>query len=169
MASVRLRALEPSDAQTLYEWENDPATWDAGTRRWPVSLADIKALIEHSDLDIWHTRQTRFMIDRLDDGDTVGCVDIFDFDPLNMHCSLGILIKSDARRKGFACEAIGQVCKFARETLLVNAVLASAAADNAASIALFKSAGFDQCGRLAGWIRRRTDFVDEVLLLKTFQ
>ncbi|MCI5776798.1 MAG: GNAT family N-acetyltransferase [Bacteroidales bacterium] len=165
--TIRLRALEPSDAQTLFEWENDPVTWDAGSRRWPISLADIKALIEHSDLDIWHTRQVRFMIERTDNGETVGCVDIFDFDPLNMHCSVGVLVKHDARRQGFAREAIRQVCTFARETLLANAILATAAADNDASIALFTSAGFSECGRLKGWIRRQMNFVDEVLLIKT--
>lgn len=167
MAKIRLRALEPSDAQILYDWENNPETWDAGSRQWPVSLADIKALIEHSDLDIWQTRQTRFMIEDADNAETVGCIDIFDFDPLNMHCSLGVLIRPDVRRNGFATQAVNQICAFAERTLLVHSVMVSVAADNESSLALFRATGFSESGRLKGWIRRGKTFVDEILLQKT--
>lgn len=164
---IRLRALEPSDAALLYEWENDPRTWGAGSRQWPVSLADIKALIDHSELDVWHTRQTRFMMERLDGGGTVGCVDIFDFDPLNMHCGIGVLVEPSSRRGGYAREAIGLVCGFARDTLAARTVLATAAADNEACQRLFRSAGFEERGRLRQWLRRGAVFVDEVLMQKT--
>lgn len=167
MVKIRLRALEPSDAQILYDWENDPETWNAGSRQWPVSLADIKALIEHSDLDIWQTRQTRLMIESVDNADTVGCIDIFDFDPLNMHCSLGVLIRPDARRKGFATQAVSEICAFAARTLLAHTVMVSVAADNEPSLALFRAAGFSESGRLRGWVRRGDVFVDEVLLQKS--
>ncbi len=167
MVKIRLRALEPSDAQILYDWENDPETWNAGLRQWPVSLADIKALIEHSDLDIWQTRQTRLMIESADNADTVGCIDIFDFDPLNMHCSLGVLIRPDARRKGFATQAVAEICAFAARTLLVQSVMASVAADNEPSLALFRAAGFSESGRLRRWVRRGDVFVDEILFQKS--
>ncbi len=166
MLPITLRALEPEDADLLYVWENDPGTWLSGSRRWPISLADIKALIDHSDLDIWQTRQTRFMIDREGSRETVGCVDLFDFDPLNMHCAVGVLIKPSARRQGFARQAVERVCEFAAETLCVRSVLATVAADNVASLALFRSAGFSQVGRLSGWVRCGNRYVDEVLFQK---
>lgn len=165
-AKVRLRALEPADADLLYVWENDPLTWEAGDRKWPVSLADIRALIDHSDLDIWQTRQTRFMIDTIDGARSVGCVDVFDFDPLNMHCSLGVFIEPENRGKGYAIEAVTLIEGFARNILRAHSLNVSVAADNESSIALFAAAGYERAGVMRQNIRRARAFVDEVLLQK---
>lgn len=165
---VRLRALEPDDANVLYDWENDPQTWEAGSRKWPISLADVKALIEHSDLDIWQTRQARFMIDSVDTALTVGCIDIFDFDPLNMHCSIGVYIEPVSRGSGFASEAVTLIESFVRNVLMVHSVNVTIAADNQSSIALFSSAGYVRAGVMRQNIRRARTFVDEVLMQKVF-
>lgn len=165
---VRLRALEPADADILYAWENDPATWEAGDRKWPVSLADIECLIEHSDLDIWQTRQTRFMIDAVDSDKSVGCVDVFDFDPLNMHCSLGVFVEPASRGLGYGSEAITLIEDFARNVLMAHVVNVSVAADNEQSLALFAAAGYERAGLLKHNLRRARAFVDEVLLQKVF-
>lgn len=165
---VRLRALEPADADILYDWENDPRTWEASSRKWPVSLADVRALIEHSDLDIWQTRQARFMIESVDTAHTVGCIDIFDFDPLNMHCSLGVFIEPVSRGAGFATEAIMLIESFARNVLMVHSVNVTIAADNTSSIGLFSSAGYARAGVMRQNIRRSRTFVDEVLMQKVF-
>ncbi len=165
---IRLRALEPSDAGTVYEWENDPSVWKFGDRRWPVSLSDVKSLIERSDLDIWQTRQMRFMIDSLEDGRSVGCVDIYDFDPLNMHCSLGVLVESGSRGNGFAREAVALVENFAREVLVAHSINVTVAADNEPSVALFQAAGYERVGVMKDNLRRDRMFVDEVLLQKVF-
>lgn len=165
-AKVRLRALEPADADLLYVWENDPLTWEAGDRKWPVSLADIRALIDHSDLDIWQTRQARFMIDTIDGARSVGCVDVFDFDPLNMHCSLGVFIEPENRGKGYAIEAVTLIEDFARNILRAHSLNVSVAADNESSIALFAAAGYERAGVMRQNIRRARDFVDEVLMQK---
>lgn len=165
---VRLRALEPADADLLYVWENDPQTWEAGERKWPVSLADVKALIEHSDLDIWQTRQARFMIDVVESAQSVGCVDVFDFDPLNMHCSLGVFIEPESRGKGYASEAVALIEDFARNVLMAHSVNVTVAADNQTSIALFTAAGYERAGVMRQNIRRARTFVDEVLMQKVF-
>ncbi len=34
---VRLRALEPSDVEILYQWENDPAVWGVSHTLLPFS------------------------------------------------------------------------------------------------------------------------------------
>ncbi len=167
-SGVRLRALEPSDADLLYVWENDPTTWETGDRRWPLSLSDIRTFVEHTDLDIWQTRQTRFMIDRLSDGVTVGCIDIFDFDPLNMTCSIGVLVQPESRKAGYASDALRQVEAFAVDTMLVHSIIVTIATDNAPSLALFTSAGYERAGVLRQKLRRGKTFIDEVLMQKIF-
>lgn len=174
--AVSLRALEPDDAGLLYVWENTPDNWEAGDRRWPVSLSDIKSLIDHSDLDIWQTRQTRFMIEVYDvesggqyhDHLTLGCIDVFDFDPLNMTCKLGVLVAHAWRGLGIAQDAIREVESFVRDTLCVHTVVVNLATDNVACLKAFTRQGYTKAGVLNGHIRRRHQFIDEVILQKVF-
>ena len=74
-----LRAMEPLDVDLLYEWENDPQVWVAGTNTKPLSKTDIQAFVDHTDLDIYQTKQLRLMIIEKSTDVAVGCIDLFDF------------------------------------------------------------------------------------------
>ena len=43
--TVALRALEPSDAELMYAWENDMELWVCGNTLKPFSLHDIRCYI----------------------------------------------------------------------------------------------------------------------------
>ncbi|MDR2025972.1 MAG: GNAT family N-acetyltransferase, partial [Prevotellaceae bacterium] len=60
--TVRLRALEPSDIDLLYVWENDPATWTVGESIAPYSRFELEKYIL-SEGDIYANKQLRLMID----------------------------------------------------------------------------------------------------------
>ena len=75
--SVRLRALEPSDLELLYLWENDPEVWRVSETIAPISRERLARLIKDQDYDIHASRQMRLMIDV--DNVAVGCVDLFNF------------------------------------------------------------------------------------------
>jgi diamine N-acetyltransferase len=165
---IRLRALEPADAALMYEWENDPRTWEYSDRRWPVSMADLEALVEHSELSIWQTRQMRLMIE--DEGRrTVGCIDIFDFDTLSNHCSVGVLVVDAYRRKGYAREALRQVEEMCFRTFGVVSISATAETGNTASIRLFEAAGYERAGLLRDWVRHGEEYSDVVIFQKRKQ
>ena len=78
--NIRLRAVEPEDLDRLYAWENNPLLWDAGNTRNPYSRFILKQYILNSDKDIYETKQLRLMMDNVLTGETVGTVDLFDFD-----------------------------------------------------------------------------------------
>ena len=166
--NVRLRAMEPSDVDFLFLWENDPATWEASDRKWPVSQDDINRFVRSSDLDIWQSRQMRFMVQTLDDARTVGCADIFDFDPLNQHCAFGIYIWTAERRRHFASEAIRLLERFAFETLGVASVVVTIDSLNEPSLLMFKSLGYSQAGLLKSYLRHGRDFSDQLILQKSY-
>ena len=56
-----LRALEPSDVEVLYRWENDPAVWEVSHTLVPFSKKTLSDFV-HSEQDIYLARQARFMI-----------------------------------------------------------------------------------------------------------
>lgn len=159
--SVRLRALEPSDLELLYLWENDPEVWRVSQTIAPISRDRLAKLIEDQVYDIYASRQMRLMIDV--DNVSVGCVDLFNFEPLHRRFGLGILIyASEDRRKGCASRVIEQVKEYARNTLDLKQIWVNIDEDNPASIALFKSCGFTLSARRKEWINRGGKFIDEL-------
>ena len=156
-----LRALEPSDIETLYLWENDPEVWRVSGTLAPVSLERIVRFIEEQNYDISASRQMRLIIEV--EGIAVGTVDIFDFDPHNRRFGIGILIYAmGERRKGYARATIEAIVRYGREVLGVKQIWASVAEDNYASIALFEHCGFERCGIRRAWLRRGDDYISEI-------
>lgn len=66
-SKVRLRALEPGDVELLYAWENDPRVWSVSGTLAPFSRETLRQFIDNQRLDIFHTRQLRFVICRLEE------------------------------------------------------------------------------------------------------
>ena len=158
---VRLRALEPSDLELLYLWENDSEVWRVSETIAPISRDSLAKLISDQVYDIYASRQMRLMIDV--DNVSVGCVDLFNFEPLHRRLGLGILIyASENRRKGYASRVIEQVKEYARNTLDLQQIWVNIDEDNHASIALFESCGFTLSARRKEWINRGGKFIDEL-------
>lgn len=62
---IRLRAVEPQDAEVLYAWENDLAVWAVSNSTEPFSREQIERFIERQlqGGDLFRTGQLRLMIE----------------------------------------------------------------------------------------------------------
>ncbi len=156
---LKLRAPEPADLDCLYKWENDTSVWHISSTSSPFSKQTLKNYL-NSVQDIFTDRQLRLMIDKLD-GTSIGCVDLYEFDPLHQRAGVGILIgdKSD-RGKGYAKQALDLLISYCFNHLLLNQLYCTIPKDNNASIRLFKNARFIQCGTLKDWINFEGEFQD---------
>lgn len=163
---VRLRAIAASDLDHIHAWENDSALWHLGATVQPYSREVIMEFIASAAHDIYSTKQLRLMVETLD-GRTIGTIDLFDFDPKNQRVGIGILIAEQSDRKqGFAKDAVQVLCSYCFEVLGLHQVYCHVTVDNPASIALFKSAGFEVCGELRDWVRMGRGFADAVVMQK---
>ena len=88
--NLSMRALEPSDLELLYEWENDSSIWKVSQTLTPYSKHILSKFLENAHLDIFTTKQLRLMI--VKDGLSIGTIELFDYDPVNSRAGLGILI-----------------------------------------------------------------------------
>ena len=159
--NITLRALEPSDLEVLYLWENDPDVWRVSGTLAPVSRDRLARFISEQSYDIYATRQMRLIVDV--DGVMVGSVDIFDFEPLHRRFGVGILIYADEhRRRGYASRVIGLIKEYARNTLDLRQIWVTVDEDNSASVALFESCGFVLSARRREWVNRAGVFIDEL-------
>lgn len=161
MENIRLRALEPADLELLYLWENDPEIWRVSATIAPMSREVLSKLISDQKYDLYASRQMRLMIDV--DNVSVGCVDLFNFEPLHRRFGVGILIYADEhRRRGYASRVIEQVKDYAHNILDLKQIWVNINEDNPASIALFESCGFVLSARRKEWINRAGKFIDEL-------
>lgn len=163
---VKLRALEPEDLELLYAWENDPALWLAGNTLKPYSRFELKSYIENAGSDIYEQKQLRLMIDNASTGETLGTVDLFDFDVFHQRIALGLFIDNQHKGKGYAKAALSIVENYVFNFLNIQQLYVQIAADNLASIAMFEKSSFAKNAVLKNWIRKNDNFVDVVLFQK---
>ncbi len=165
---IVLRAVEPLDLELLYEWENNPEVWEHSDTLAPFSRHALQQYIEDAQIDIYITKQQRFMIDlRYDNGSlvTIGTADLYDFDPHHARAGVGILIfEQTFRRHGYATQALQQLMDYAFRTLHLHQLHCNIAESNKASIALFQKLGFEITGVRKEWRRREENYENEVFM-----
>ena len=165
--NVKLRALEPSDVQLLFEWENDSSIWYLSNTIVPFSKFDIEQYVLNSEKDIFSNKQLRLMIDKKisnNDYQTIGSIDVFDFDPINKRAGIGILIIEKERGKGLASEALDVLIKYGFETLNLHQFYCNISTENEISLKLFEKKNFKLIGIKKDWNFRNGEFYDECLL-----
>lgn len=162
---IYLRALEPSDIDILYKYENDKDVWRVSGTTMPYSRYVLKKYIENSFTDIYQSGQLRLMIVRGDDA--IGSIDIFDFDAHNSRAGIGIIIfNKEHRGKGYAGEALSQAMDYCFKTLAMHQIYCNIDSNNHDSLKLFQKHGFEIVGTKKEWIKYNGEFYDEILLQK---
>ncbi len=147
---VRLRAIEPSDAERFNADQRDSEAQRTGyeinfprsmerQRRWATdeSLSDGPAPFEF-----------RFAIETLLEGELVGSMNTHAASARNGNFEYGIAIFRDHRGKGYASDAIRLVLRYYFKELRFNKANATVYAFNEASLALHRKFGFVEEGRI---------------------
>lgn len=165
--TLRLRALEPTDLDLLYAWENDATVWAASHTAAPYSRQVLWQYLENYTADIYQSRQLRLMIE-LNDGTAVGTVDFFHYDPLNNRAELGLLIAPEHRGHGYGRMALQLACDYASQHIGMRQLYVYIRADNTACLQLFIDFGFEQAGLLRSWVKRGRNYHDVAVLQLLF-
>ena len=161
---IRLRALEPEDLELLYEWENNNDYWVISNTVTHFSKYTLKRYIENSHKNIYETGQLRLMIDHISDKQTIGTIDIFDFDPYHKRAGMGILIANkNYRKKGFALMALTCLSNYCFKTLLLHQLYCNILENNCESMDLFTKLGFKEMGKKKDWIRTNDGYLSEIM------
>lgn len=95
-----------------------------------------------------------------------GCVDLYSYDPLNHRCAVGIMVAKEYRRQGYALAMLHALEKLSATNYQLHTLYADIAATNTASLALFRKAGYTQCGHFKEWLKYDSHFVDNIRMQK---
>ena len=104
-----------------------------------------------------------------------GCIDLYNYDPLNRRCAVGIMVSKEYRRKGYALAMLYALEKLStgmpreldeRTHYQLHTLFADIAATNTASLALFAKAGYTECGHFRDWLLVNDNYVDSIRMQK---
>ena len=160
---IRLRALEPEDLGLLSRLENDSSLWHATHTTAPYSNFILRQYIESNQADLFVDKQLRLIIERNEDNEAIGMVDLFDFSPMNLRAEVGILIAPEYQRQGYAKEAVNALISYAFDYVKLRQLYAYVSEQNQASTALFESCGFIEQARLVDWVYTPSGFCDALV------
>ena len=159
-----IRAIEPTDIDTIMNWENDTELWKFGSNTAPFSRMVIWKYISNYSADIYKDGQLRLLVCLKPPGAIVGMVDLYDFDPRNRRAYVGIMTDRLYQRKGYGLRAVRMLAEYAREVLHLHQLTAAISADNQKSRALFEKAGFSQTAVLKEWtVQPDGNYVDQTI------
>ena len=158
---LKYRALEPEDAVLLFLWENNLEINQVSLSKVPLSKYILEQYISQAHLDIQQAGQFRFMLED-NKGNSIGCVDLFDYCAIDRRSAIGIIIDEKYRSKGYGSEAISLMKDYAFSRLGMHQLHCSVTIDNIASIKMFKSAGFQKIGVRKDWCFRNGNFLDVI-------
>lgn len=161
---IYLRALEPEDLEFIYAIENDVNLWHLSDTQTPYSKFLINQYLENAHQDIFEAKQLRLAICTKDDN-TIGLIDVFDFNFKNKRAGIGILIQKESNRyKGFGKEALELLTDYCFKSLHLHQVYANVSEKNEASLKLFENNGFKKIGLKKDWGFNGEAFSNEYLL-----
>lgn len=161
-----LRALEPADIDIMMRWENDTTLWDCsgGATLAPYSRLQLAEYLKQYDGDIFTSKQVRLMIQLSATGETIGAIDLFDFDFFNSHVAIGILIDRSFRGQGFGEEALNLATNYAEVYLGIHQCQAIISESNTQSLLLFGRCGYIHTGTLRQWLRCGKQWLDAIIM-----
>ena len=127
-------------------------------------LQNLKEYIAESHRDIFDLKQLRLMIDLCSTGQTVGMLDLYDFDPHHRRAGVGILVDPLYQKNGLATEALNLLVGYAFSYLKLHQLFVHIPVGNEPSKSLFTRCGFTVTGILTDWITTKDGYSDVLIM-----
>ena len=164
---VRLRAIEPEDLDMLYRIENDVKLWNVGTSNVPYSRYTLHEYVANASDDIYTDGQVRMMIEN-ESGETVGIVDVVNFDAGNRKAEVGIIILDAFRRQGYGRSTLQKISDYALKVLHLHQLYVFVDSHNEESLKLFEKAGYLESARIQDGLYDGREYRDAVMMQLVF-
>jgi len=157
-----MRAVEPSDAERLWRWHNDPEIMQWMHAPYPTSRDEV-------DKQIAERRPNNFesvtLIIEAPGGEPVGLIALTGAAAESRAATLDIYMgEKTSWGQGFATDAVRAVCRYGFHTMNLHRVALAVAPDNAAARRVYEKVGFVVEGRRREVYFRNGKWCDEWLM-----
>lgn len=164
---LALRAVEPEDAELMWEIENDSSQWSDCGIYAPLSHRNLKEYAVGYEADPFRAGQLRLIIEN--QGKVCGIADLYDISVINRTAFVGIYIHPDCRCRGIGSEAIQLLEQYSYQILNLRILAAKIISGNKTSADIFSKSGYRKCGTLNGWILSGGSIRDLDIYTKSLQ
>lgn len=140
---VRLRAMDPADAEAQHRWLNDPVVTKHLPSRYPVSLTAVAGRLEGAGTMTF--ANPRFSVERLDTGALVGWAALRDVTPESRNAEVELVVGDRASWGiGIGTDTVATVTAFGFERLGLHRAHAWVLAGHDAALRVFEKAGYER-------------------------
>lgn len=159
---MKLRAVEPEDADFMYDAECDADAWKYSDYVAPLSRELLRQYALTYDADPFRAGQLRLIIEL--DGQPIGIADLFEISARHLRADTGLYIFPDNRGHGTGTEALKQLSEYCRDRLGLHQLTATISESNPHAVKAYLKAGFKETGRRPDWLRTTSGFEDALTL-----
>ena len=161
--TVRLRAVEPADAPTFFQWNQNSERSRSLDFVWPpMSLASVSAWAEEQSRKKLEQDRFHWVIEN-PEGVPVGSISTHHCDSRNGTFSYGVDVAPEHQQRGYASESVCLILKYYFQELRYQKATVAVHAHNLASIRLHERLGFRKEGTLRRMVFTRGRYYDLIL------
>ncbi|NMH77125.1 GNAT family N-acetyltransferase [Pseudonocardia xinjiangensis] len=162
-ARIRLRAMEPGDADDLWRWNHDPDVMRWMNDGYGSSLAQTRRRMESREPNSY--RDVLFGVEVVADRKLIGIVRLRDAEPELGCAELDIYLGEKSYwGQGYATEAMRAMCRYGFDKMRLHRIFLSVVAENHAARHVYEKVGFVEEGRLREAFRRDGTWYDMVVM-----
>ncbi|GAA3533641.1 GNAT family protein [Amycolatopsis ultiminotia] len=143
---VRLRALEPSDAESLYRWVHDDEVGQWMNNDHPLSLDQLRKRGEDRKTNTYGL--VVLGIEAVADDKLIGVIDLRDARPEEGRAELDIYLgEKDYWDGGYGTEALKLMCRYGFNVMRLHLIALWVVAENERARHVYRKVGFVEDGR----------------------
>lgn len=150
-SDIKLRAVEISDAEFMWEVESDSLQWVQNSIVAPFSKENLMQYALNYEANPFSAGQLRLIITNID-GFRIGIADIFEVSSQHRTAKVGIYILPAFRQRGYAKFALKLLENYALNVLNIRYFCAEVVEGNEMSLNLFLNSGYVKAGILKNWL-----------------
>ncbi|RLL67788.1 GNAT family protein [Streptomyces sp. Z26] len=156
---VRLRPLEPDDAEALWRWNHDPDVMRWMSDGYGQSLSDARKQLAERPRNAYG--DVLYGIEARADGRLVGLVRLRDAEPETGCAELDLYLgEKDVWGRGYATDAMRAMCRYGFEKMRLHKITLTVVTENHAAYRVYRKVGFVEEGRLRKVFRRDGEWYD---------
>jgi RimJ/RimL family protein N-acetyltransferase len=160
---VRLRPVEPEDADAFYRWFNDEEVMRWLMSYYPASLEFVREQLTGRRENSYE--RVNLCIETLAERKLIGVVRLRDADPVNARAEVDIYIgEQEYWNSGYGTDALRRMCRYGFDTLRLHSIELGVVEANSRAIRSYEKIGFQVDARLRQSFFRDGEWHDSLLM-----
>jgi RimJ/RimL family protein N-acetyltransferase len=160
---VRLRPLEPGDAESLWRWNNDPEVTRWMECGYPESLANVAKRCEERAPNRYDNLVLG--VAPREESRLVGVVRLRGAEPETGRAELDLYLgERDCWGRGYGTDAARVICRYGFDQMRLHLIALWVVAENVSARRVYEKAGFNEDGRHRECFRKDGNWHDMVLM-----